>query len=390
MEQRLEFVLLQTKHETGMAELCRAFGISRQTGYELVAHFQAEGLDGLKRQSRAPHHHPNAIAEEVCAAVLRAKAAHPSWGPKKLKPLSDELDCIQQQWPVASTRGAILTRAGLTVRRRPARPHVPPRTQPFGSVSQPNDTWCADFKGWFRTADGVRCDPLTISDAHSRMVLRCQGMHHGTDAQQVRPLFEATFREYGLPVRLRTDNGTPFATVGAGGLSTLSIWWIKLGIIPERIDPGRPSQNGRHERFHRTLNEATAQPPAATIRAQQRRFDAFRQEYNHERPHEALGQEPPISCYAPSARPYPKRLVDPSYPTADQVRQVRHNGEIRWSSGTIYVSNALIGESVGIYEAADGWLVRYGPIDLGLLDPSQSRLRQPKRRERRWTAEVTR
>src|SRR5438105_91166 len=343
MEQRFEFVLQRAKHETSMAELCRTFGISRQTGYELVTHFEAEGLDGLKPHSRAPHHHPNAIAEEVCAAVLRAKAAHPSWGPKKLKPLRDEAEVIQHQWPVASTRGAILTRAGLTVARRPARAHVPPRTQPFGAVRQPNDTWCADFKGWFRTGDGMRCDPLTISDAQSRLLLRCQAMHHGTDATQVQPLFEATFREYGLPQRLRTDNGTPFATVGAGGLSTLSIWWIKLGIIPERIDPGRPSQNGRHERFHRTLNEATAQPPAATIRAQQRRFDAFRQEYNHERPHEALGQEPPISCYAPSTRPYPKRLVEPTYPTADQVRQVRHNGEIRWSSGTIYVSTALSG-----------------------------------------------
>jgi hypothetical protein len=267
---------------------------------------------------------------------------------------------------------------------------VPPRTQPFGSVSQANDTWCADFKGWFRTGDGVRCDPLTITDAHSRLLLRCQAVHHGIHGQYVRPLFEATFREYGLPVRLRTDNGTPFATVGAGGLSALSIWWIKLGILPERIDPGRPGQNGRHERMHRTLNEATAQPPAATIRAQQRRFDAFRHEYNHDRPHEALSQEPPISCYAPSPRSYPKRLEDPSYPTADQVRQVRHNGEIRWSSGTIYVSNALIGESVGIYEVANGWLVRYGPIDLGLLDPAQSRLRQPKPRQRvRASAAVT-
>jgi len=364
-----------------MAELCRTFGISRKTGYELAAHYQAEGPAGLKPHSRAPHHHPNAIGEEVCAAVLRAKAAHPSWGPKKLKPLLDEADHICQQWPVASTRGAILARAGLTVPRRPARPHVPPRTQPFGSVHASNDTWCADFKGWFRTADGVRCDPLTISDAHSRMVLRCQAMHHGTDSQQVRPVFEATFREYGLPLRLRTDNGTPFASVGAGGLSALSIWWIKLGILPERIDPGRPSQNGRHERFHRTLNEATAQPPAATIRAQQRRFDEFRDEYNQERPHEALGQQPPTCWYTPSPRPYPRRLETPSYPIADQVRQVRHNGEIRWSSGTIYVSNALIGESVGIYEAADGWLVRYGPIDLGVLDPSQSRLRQPRRRQ---------
>src|SRR3979411_2473117 len=194
MEQRLEFVLGWSKHEASMAELCRTFGISRQTGYGLVTHFVAEGLDGLKRHSRAPRHHPNAIAEEVCAAVLRAKARHPSWGPKKLKPLPDELDRIQQRWPVARTRGALLTRAALSDPRRPPRAHVPPRTQPFGSVGEPNDTWCADFKGWFRTADGVRCDPLTISDAYSRMVLRCQGMHTGAEATQGQPPFERTIR----------------------------------------------------------------------------------------------------------------------------------------------------------------------------------------------------
>ena len=379
MQQRLEFVVEWSKHATSMAELCRSYGISRQTGYELLAHFQTDGVDGLKPHSRAPHSHPNAIAEDVCAAVLRAKARHPSWGPKKLQPLPDEPAAIAAQWPVASTRGAILARAGLVVARRPARAHVPARTQPFGSVSQPNDTWCADFKGWFRTADGVRCDPLTISDAHSRLLLRCQALHHGIHEQYVRPVFDAAFREYGLPVRLRTDNGSPFATVGAGGLSALAIWWIKLGIVPERIDPGRPNQNGRHERLHRTLKAATAQPPAATIRAQQQRFDVFRQDYNAVRPHEALGQQPPLSMYTPSARTYPRRLQEPNYADADQVRRVRHNGEVRWSSGTIYISRTLIGEPVGIYAAADGWLVRYGPIELGLLDPAHCRLRQPKR-----------
>jgi putative transposase len=380
MQQRLEFVLLAMKHEVSMAELCRHFGISRQTGYELVAHFKTEGLDGLKPHSRAPRRHPNAIAEEVCAAVVRAKAAHPHWGPKKLQPLLDEDVRIKLDWPVASTRGAILARAGLTVARRPARAHVPARTQPFGAVGAANETWCADFKGWFRTADGVRCEPLTISDAHSRLLLRCQALPHGIHERYVRPIFEATFREYGLPQRLRTDNGSPFAHVGAGGLSKLAVWWIKLGIVPERIDPGRPSQNGRHERMHRTLEECTARPPAATLRAQQRRFDAFRREYNTERPHEALCQQPPMCWYTPSPRSYPRRLEEPTYPDAAQVRRVRHNGEIRWSSGTIYISYVLVGEPVGIYEAADGWLVRYGPIDLGMLDPAQSRLRHAKRR----------
>lgn len=385
MEQRLAFVVEWSKHECGMAELCRSFGISRQTGYALVAQFQAHGVDGLKPRSRAPHHHPNAIAEEVCAAVLRAKAAHPSWGPKKLQPLHDERQDIKDQWPVASTRGAILARAGLTVPRRPRRPHAPARTQPFGAVQGPNDTWCADFKGWFRTGDGVRCDPLTISDAHSRLLLRCQALHHGIHEQYVRPIFEAAFREYGLPLHVRTDNGTPFATVGAGALSRLAIWWIKLGIRPERIDPGRPSQNGRHERLHRTLKAATAQPPAATIRAQQRRFDAFRAEYNDQRPHEALGQQPPGRVYLASPRAYPRRLEAPTYADGVEVRTVRSNGEIRWSSTTIYVSHLLVGEPVGVYEVADGWLVRYGPIDLGVLDPAKQRLREPQpRRSGSW------
>ena len=385
MEQRLAFIVEWSKHETSMAELCRSFGISRQTGYELVAQYQAHGVDGLKPRSRAPHHHPNAIGEAVCAAVLRAKAAHPSWGPKKLGPLVDEPELIKAQWPVASTRGAILARAGLTVPRHRPRAHVPAWTQPFGTVSQANDTWCADFKGWFRTGDGVRCDPLTISDAHSRLLVRCQALQHGIHAQYVQPVFDAAFREYGLPVRLRTDNGAPFASIGAGGLSRLAVWWIKLGIIPERIEPGRPSQNGRHERFHRTLKAATAQPPAATIRAQQQRFDTFRAEYNHQRPHEALGQQPPMSWYAPSPRSYPRRLEEPSYAEADQVRRVRHNGEIRWSSGTIYLSHLLVGEPVGIYETGDGWRVRYGPVELGLLDPANSRLREAKpRRSGSW------
>jgi putative transposase len=186
IEQRLAFVVAWTKHETSMAELCRSFGISRKTGYRLVELFHSKGIDGLKRHSRAPQHHPNAIAEGMVAAVIRAKAAHPSWGPKKLQPLVDEELDIQQQWPVASTRGAILARAGLTVPRRRTRGHVPPRTQPFAAVVGPNETWCADYKGWFRTADGMLCEPLTISDAHSRMLLRCRAVAQGVSGTYAR------------------------------------------------------------------------------------------------------------------------------------------------------------------------------------------------------------
>ena len=183
-----------------------------------------------------------------------------------------------------------------------------------------------------------------------------------------------------MPGALRTDNGSPFAHVGAGGLSRLAVWWIKLGIVPERIEPGRPSQNGRHERMHCTLKAETARPPAATIIAQQQRFDAFRAEYNAERPHESLGQQAPMAWDTPSPRAYPRRLEEPLYTNAEQVRRVRHNGEIRWSQGTIYVSYVLAGEPVGIYDTRDGWLVCYGPLELGWLDPAHNRLRLPKRR----------
>jgi putative transposase len=243
MQQRLGFVVEWLKHECSMAEVCRAFGISRQTGYELIAQYRAHGVDGLKPRSRAPHVHPNAISEEVCAAVIRAKAAHPSWGPKKLQPLADESELITAHWPVASSRGAILARAGLTLKRKRPQAHVPASTQPFGTVTAANDTWCADFKGWFRTDDGMRCDPLTISDAYSRMLLRCQALHHGIDTQYVRPVFEAAFREYGLPQRLRTDNGPPFASrvrpVGCRGCRCGGSNWASCRSASSQADPVR-------------------------------------------------------------------------------------------------------------------------------------------------------
>jgi hypothetical protein len=233
--------------------------------------------------------------------------------------------------------------------------------------------WCADFKGWVRTADGSRCDPLTISDAFSRMLLCCQILPK-TDYAHVRPAFERAFRDYGLPLAIRTDNGPPFASVGAGGLSPLSSWWIKLGIMPERIPPGHPEHNGRHERMHRTLKQATMRPPAATPAAQQHRCDAFRLDYNTVRPHQALGQVPPATVYLPSPRPYYQQVEDPCYPSVAQVRRVRSNGQIKWRGGLVFVSEALVGELVGITEHKDAWLVSFGPIPLGLLHLNKTTL----------------
>jgi transposase InsO family protein len=320
------------------------------------------------------------VGAEVQAAVLAARAAHPTWGPRKL------LAWLQARrergleppltLPAASTVGELLRRSGLVVPRRRRARRVP-WASPLAHAAAANAVWCADFKGQFRTGDGALCYPLTISDGCSRYLLRCVGLA-AIDGARVRPLFEATFREFGLPEALRTDKGPPFASVGLGGLSPLSVWWVKLGIVPERIAPGHPEQNGRHERLHRPLKRDTATPPAATPRAQQVAFDRFRQAYNAERPHEALGQRPPASAYSPSARPYPERLREPEYPHADAVRRVRSTGQIRWAGRLVYLSESLIGEPVGLTALDDRhWQLAFGPLVLGVLDAAVGRVHRP-------------
>ncbi len=375
MDERMRFVIAASEDDAVMSAVCAEFGISRPTGYKWLGRYGAEGLEGLKERSRAPLSHGRARDEAVVEAVLALRERHPTWGPKKLrKKLGERLPDIAP--PAGSTIGDWLRKEGLTERRRPRR-RCPPSSSPLAAADAPNAVWCADFKGWFTTGDRQRCDPLTISDAMSRYLLCCEAVAQ-PDGAHVRPLFEAAFCEFGLPLAIRSDNGPPFASIGAGGLSRLAVWWIKLGVKPERINPGKPQQNGRHERMHRTLKAETADPPAATLAEQQRRFDGFRAIYNDERPHEALGFETPASVYRPSDRVYPCALREPSYAEGAAVRRVRTNGVIKWAGELIFVSEALIGEPVAIEETEAGeWLVRYADVELGFIDKS-GRLRRRK------------
>ena len=266
-------------------------------------------------------------------------------GPRKLKARLERLR-PEVSWPAASTIGSLLDREGLTQPRKKRR-KVAPYTQPLATATEPNRVWCADFKGWFRTQDGERIDPLTISDAHSRYLLRCQGVE-ATDTRRVQAIFEAAFREYGMPEAIRSDNGPPFASRAVAGLSRLAVWWMKLGIVAERIEAGHPEQNGRHERMHRTLAEETASPPAANRRAQQRAFDRFRRVYNEERPHQALRMQTPAMVWAPSSREYPARLQEPEYDSGIQVRRVDCTGHISWKHVSVFLSEVLAGERVGL------------------------------------------
>jgi transposase InsO family protein len=305
------------------------------------------------------------MAVDVREALLALRQAHPRWGPKKLRAVLQRR-APTRRWPAASTIGDLLRREGVSVPRRRTR-YTVPLTAPLAAATAPNEVWSADFKGWFRTGDGTRCDPLTIADAYSRYVFCCRIVPPKETG--VRPWFERVFREYGLPRQLRTDNGTPFATTGAAQLSHLAVWWLKLGIALDRIDPGHPEQNGRHERFHLTLQEETSEPPAPTVRAQQRRFDHMRREFNEERPHEALGLQPPADWYAPSPRPYPTRVEDPWYDATHHVRRVNKNGQVKWRGDWVFVSEAVRRELVGIAESDGGdWIVRFMALELGRID----------------------
>jgi transposase InsO family protein len=375
VDERMRFVMAVENQEEAFAAVCRRFGVSRRTGYKWLERYQVEGLAGLKDRSRAPLHHPQAIPDAIFERCLSVRRAHPSWGPVKVRAyLKRQAPLLD--WPAASTIGALFGREGLTVKRR-LRRKSPPSSAPFAQCAAANDVWCMDFKGWFLTGDGAHCEPFTLSDAHSRYLLRCQALSRSDEAH-VWPVLDAAFREFGLPKALRSDNGPPFASAGAGGLSRLSVKVIKAGVRRERITPGKPQQNGRLERLHLTLLKEVADPPAPSLREQLARFRAFQRIYNEERPHAALSNDTPAEHYAASPRMWDGVLREPEYSLDHEVRRVRHNGEIKWQGQTVYISGALEGEPVGLVEGPDGWSVSFGPVVLGTIAHRGGRLQKPR------------
>lgn len=365
MNERVKFVAAMLEAEETFGELCERFGISRKQGYKWKERYEEGGVAALVDRSRAPHSHPHAVSAEVVQLLVTARKKHPRWGPRKL------LVVVRRHHPrvglpSSSTVGAIFKKLGMIGPRKRVR-RSDPYKERLGPYDGPNRIWCADFKGHF-WVDEERCSPLTVSDGFSRYLLTCKALRSTICAPVMRS-FEATFREFGVPDAIRTDNGPPFSTLAPGGLSRLAIWWIRLGIRPERIMPGRPDQNGRHERMHRTLKAETAKPPAGSFRAQQARFDRFREEYNKERPHEAIGQATPSSLYRPALRAFPNVLPELEYADHFELCRTYPNGVISWRGIQWYLSGCLQNELVGLEELPDDrWRVFFGPVLLGVID----------------------
>jgi transposase InsO family protein len=366
--ERAKFI---TEYEKGcwlMTELCAAFGISRKTGYKYLERYEEAGLEGLKDRLRAPHRHPNRTPQEVERRILRLRGRFPRWGSKKILAWLGSHE-PELALPVRSTTDEILKRHGLVEPRRRRR-RATPSARPLIEADAPNRVWPVDFKGHFRVGDGQRCDPLTITDGCSRYALECKALTL-PKLEDVQECFVRVFCKFGLPDFILSDNGPPFASTGIGGLTRLSVWFVRLGVQPMRIEPGRPEQNGRHERFHLTLKQETADPPSQTIRSQQRAFTRFRRSYNEERPHEALDMRTPAELYVPSSRPYPRVLPDLEYPSGVEVRRVRKNGSIKWCGHSVFLGEALRGQDVSLEHVGDGTFeIHFGMLPLGSFHES--------------------
>ena len=370
MDERLRFVARLLEGEK-MAAVCREFGISRKTGYKIFQRYKDSGLDGLHDQSRAPYRHPNQLPVQIETLIVRLRREHPTWGAPKIR---DKLqnDYASIKLPAISTIHAVLDRHGL-VKRRKRRRHKAQGT-PLHDAKTPNALWCADFKGEFKLGNRRYCYPLTITDYRSRYLIACEGLE-STKTNGAFPVFERVFKEFGLPNAIRTDNGVPFASPHAlFGLSKLSVWWLRLGIAIERIKPGHPQQNGRHERMHLTLKQETTKPPAFNTLQQQQRFDDFIDGYNLDRPHQGLGGRYPGELYTPSAKTYhPPEPLD--YPFHDRTIRVTQCGRICIGRRKINFSVVFAGQEIGIREVEDGaWLVSFMDFDLGFFDNHDNRV----------------
>lgn len=373
MEERLQFIREYETELFTMTELAAQYGITPKTGYKWLDRYEAEGAPGLCDRSRRPHHSPQAMDEDLVEALLAQRRRHPRWGAPKL------LAMVKRQqpdvaWPARSTVCDLLKKHGLVASRRRRRraPAAVPSTR--APITEPNDVWTTDFKGEFRTGDGAYCYPLTLRDGFSRFALRCDGLR-ATTYDATRRRFDRAFADYGLPARIRSDNGAPFGGAGLARLSRLAVWWIRLGIVPERIAPGHPEQNGSHEQFHAVLKAETTRPSAPTLQAQQRRFDRFRLEYNEERPHAALADRSPAMVYHASPRPLPARLPAIEYAGHLEVIRVYGNGCLSWRGRVLFLSEALLGEHVAFEEIDDGvWTIYFATIALARFDERRHRI----------------
>ena len=376
MSERFAFIVACLNRTEGIVALCDRFGISEKTGHKWLQRFKTEGVDGLANRSRAPQHQPHRMSAAVAAKIVKLRRKYPQYGAAKLRDWLTQHHPTER-WPAASSVGELLQRAHL-IRAKRRRHHAAERAALDGAPTralEPNMVWTADFKGEFRLRSGGYCYPLTVLDLHTHYLLGCTAL--GTTAvATTRQVFVRLFREYGLPTVLRTDHGVPFAQPNAfGRLGSLAFWWVRLGIRPEHITPATPSENGAHERFHKTLKAAATRPASPSFLAQQRRFDRFRAEYNTERPHESVpGHRPPGSCYTPSVRPYPTRLPTICYPTATAVRLVDTNGFIKWRTHPLFLSSNLAGEYVGLTPTDQELVtIAYAALALGDFDPYTNR-----------------
>lgn len=386
VEQRIG---LFRQYDTGaftVTELCAQHSISRETFYVWKRRRESGDAQWFEEKSHAVQTCPHATADRLAKRIIATRRRFPHFGPKKIRAwLTSERPEVE--WPAASTIGDILKREGLVEARRQRRRGIA-QGEVMTPAEGPNDEWAIDFKGWFRTVDGTRCDPLTITDAASRYLIEVRIVD--PTSAGVKGALERVFKDIGLPGAIRSDNGVPFGSNGAGGLSALSVWWLKLGIEPRYIPPASPQDNGRHERMHRTLKAETSKPPADSAAEQQRRFDAFRRHFNEERPHEALNQMAPVKLWRSPSRSMPSRLDDPWYDADHEVRRVRPTGDIKWRGEYVFVGEALADELIGMVpHETDSHIVRFCGRDLGLIDRDRRFLRFAPPRARLRVAQET-